>query len=344
MFNNISFGVYLPGDSVLHRLQARTKLLLLCWFTLFVTLANHHMWHFAPYIVLVLSVMASTALAGISFRQMWGRMKLLLLLSLLAAIPTIFSSNDNSRALHTISPLQIPLAVVRWAIVFYGVALMVYLMLCLLPPPAVRTFSLRPGFRRLRLPLILLTLVAIALLWFTRNILPSATFPIGPFVITDTGVWALLSLFTVFLALYAFSVILTTTTTPIALIEGLSILLTPLRWLRLPVDEFALMALISLRFFPTLFEELDQLFKAQVSRGADYAHGSLRERFQSLLALFMPMMQSVLRRAADLSVALEARGYQVEGKSTYLHETALKPVDYTVLTLVGIVTVGALLL
>ncbi len=344
MFNNISFGVYYPGNSILHRLQARTKLLLLCWFAVFITIANHHTWHFTPYIVLVIFVLASTALAGISFQQMWGRMKLLLLLSLLAAIPTIFSHNEHSRPLHTFGPLQIPLTTVRWTIVTYGILLTAYILLSLFPLPAARTIAQRSGIKRMRVPLILLTLAVLALLWLTRNYPLGHTFPIGPFVITDTGTWALLSLFTVFLCLYAFSVILTTTTTPIALVEGLSILLTPLRWLRLPVDEFALMALISLRFFPTLFEELDQLFKAQVSRGADYAHGSLRERFQSLLALFMPMMQDVLRRAADLSVALEARGYQVEGKSTYLHETSLKALDYIMLIVVGMVTVGALLL
>ncbi len=344
MLNNISFGVYFPGNSILHRLQARTKLLLLCWFALFVTIANHRTWHFAPYIVLVIFVVASTVLAGISLRQMWERMRLLILLSLLAAIPTIFSHNDSSQPLYTISPVHVSYMLVRWAIVIYGVVLTVYILLSLLPLPALRNLLQRPRVKRMRLPLVLLTLLALALLWFTRNMPLNSTFPVGPFVITDTGVWALLSLFTVFLALFAFSVILTTTTAPIALVEGLTILLTPLRWLRLPVDEFALMALISLRFFPTLFEELDQLFKAQASRGADYAHGSMRERFQSLLALFMPMMQGVLRRAADLSTALEARGYEVEGRSTFLHETSFKRIDYTVLTIVGLVTVGALLL
>ena len=72
-------------------------------------------------------------------------------------------------------------------------------------------------------------------------------------------------------------------------------------------------------------------------------HGSLRERVQSLVSLFVPMMQGVLRRAADLSVALEARGYQIEGKQTYLHETSLKRLDYQVLAVVVIVTIGALL-
>jgi energy-coupling factor transport system permease protein len=64
MFKNISFGVYYPGNSLLHRLQARTKLLLLGWFTIFVTIANHHTWKFAPYIVLAISVLLGTALAA----------------------------------------------------------------------------------------------------------------------------------------------------------------------------------------------------------------------------------------------------------------------------------------
>ncbi len=343
MFKNISFGVYYPGNSLLHRLQARTKLLLLGWFTVFITIANHHTWKFAPYIVLVISVLLATALAGISFNHMWGRLKLLILLSLLAAIPTLFSHDDASRPLYTLGPIQVSFAVLRWAIIIYGILLTAYILLSLLPSPGVRNFLQRSRLKRMRVPLIIITLLALALLWLIRDISLGSTFPAGPFIITDTGTWALMSLFTVFLSLYAFSVILTTTTTPIALIEGLTMLLTPLRWLRLPVDEFALMALIALRFFPTLFEEIEQLLKAQISRGADYAHGSLRERVQSLVSLFVPMMQGVLRRASDLSVALEARGYQVEGKQTYLHETTFKPLDYTVLAVVIVVTVGALL-
>ena len=89
MFKIISFGVYYPGNSLLHRLQARTKLLLLGWFTIFVTIANHHTWKFAPYIVLAIFVLLGTALASISFNHMWGRMKLLLLLSLLSLLLSI---------------------------------------------------------------------------------------------------------------------------------------------------------------------------------------------------------------------------------------------------------------
>jgi len=132
------------------------------------------------------------------------------------------------------------------------------------------------------------------------------------------------------------------TTSPIALIEGLTALLMPLRWLRLPVDAFALMTLIALRFIPTLIEEVEQLVKAQASRGADYTHGTLRERTQSVTALFVPLLQGVLRRAADLATALEARGY--DGKQTRLHEKRLGMIDYAVLGVVAMITVGSLIL
>jgi energy-coupling factor transport system permease protein len=161
-------------------------------------------------------------------------------------------------------------------------------------------------------------------------------------VITDLGVWLLASFSAVFLALFTFSLLLTMTTAPIALIEGMTLLLTPLRWLKLPVEEFALMTLIALRFIPTLIEEVEQLIKAQTSRGADYSQGTIRERVQSLIALFVPFMQGVLRRAADLSTALEARGYEVEGKRTLLYEKSLGGIDYMVLCVVGVITVGSL--
>ena len=120
-------------------------------------------------------------------------------------------------------------------------------------------------------------------------------------------------------------------------------MLTPLRWLRLPVDDFALMALIALRFIPTLFEEIEQLLKAQTSRGADYSHGTLRERVQSMVALFVPLLQGVLRRAADLATALEARGYEVKGRQTFLHEKSFGAADYGVLGVVAVITIGSLI-
>jgi energy-coupling factor transport system permease protein len=342
MFKNISLGIYYPGNSLLHRLQARTKLLLLAWFTVYIVIANNFMWHFAPYVVLIVFSFTGMALSGISLHHVWRRIRLILLLMLLGALTTLFTTDGTVKPVYTLGPLPISFALLRWIIFLYGILLTIYIALFFLPIPALQRISQRRWLKRIRIPLILFTLGVIALLWFMRNIPSAATFPIGPFVITDLGVWLLLSFYTVFVVLYIFSLILTMTTTPIALVEGLTILLTPLRWLRLPVDDFALMTLIALRFIPTLIEEVEQLLKAQIARGADYAHGTIRERTQSLLALFIPLLQGVLRRASDLATALEARGYEVGSQQTRLHEKRLAAIDYSVLAVIAVITVGSL--
>jgi energy-coupling factor transport system permease protein len=192
--------------------------------------------------------------------------------------------------------------------------------------------------------IVLLLLTAIIALVLLSG--PAATAPllIGPYLITNSGVWILMTFLVVLIVLYVYSLLLTMTTSPVALVEGLTILLSPLRRLKLPVDDFALMCLIALRFMPTLLEEVEQLIKAQTSRGADITRGTIRERLQSLMTLFVPLMQGALRHAAELATALEARGYEVEGKRTLLHETALGLVDYVVLGSIVFVTVSALLL
>ena len=345
MFNSIPIGIYYPGKSLIHRLQARTKLLVMFWLVIFFILANHHFWHFAPYIIAAVLLFATIALAGISPLYLWQRMWLLVVFALIGIFPTIlFYSASGTAPLRTLGPLLVSYGLLRQITAVYGVLLVICLPLFILPLPALQRTRQRGWFKFARFLLILLTIVAVGFLWITRRMPSSGNLPVGPIVITYDGVWLEITLFVVFLALFAFSLLLTMTTSPIALIEGLTKLLTPLRWLRLPVDDFALMTLISLRFIPTLFEEVELLVKAQTARGADLMHGSVRERLQSLAALFIPFIQATLRRAADLATALEARGYEVDGRQTFLHETSFRAADYLVMATVAVVTIGALLL
>jgi energy-coupling factor transport system permease protein len=196
-------------------------------------------------------------------------------------------------------------------------------------------------WRRMRL-LVLLTLLGTlpAVLLLESDGAPLAA--IGPLVITWGALWLGLRLMVVFLALYALALLLTITTSPVGLIEGLTLLLGPLRRLRLPVDTFALMALLALRFIPTLADEIELLVKAQLARGADFTHGSLRERSNSIAALLVPVYQGALRRAAELADALDARGYSIAQAPTVLHERPLTAADYLALALVILLTLGAL--
>ncbi len=344
MIRNISPGVYYPGHSLLHRLQARTKLLVMLWFVIIFLIANQRQWHFAPYIVAITLVLTAITLSGISPVHLWRRVRLLVLLALLGALPAVFFPDSHVNVLHTFGPRFITYAEIRWLIFIYSSLVAIFILLLLLPIPPLRNFSQYRRLRRISIPLMLIELIGLGILWLTRSTSPGSTLPIGPVVITYAGVWIAMAFFTVFLVLYTFSLLLTMTTTPIALIEGLTILLTPLRWLRLPIDDFALMTLIALRFIPTLIDEAEQLVKAQTARGADFSHGTIRERLQSLSALFLPFIQGTLRRAADLATALEARGYEVEGHQTLLHEKSLAIPDYLVLGTVALLTIGSLLL
>src|SRR5579872_83615 len=286
MFQNIPLGTYFPGTSLLHRLQARTKLLLILWFTIFFTIANQNFWDFTPHIVALLLLCAGIALSGISPGVMWRRMRWLMLLALIGIIPNVlFFGSSGATILRTLGPWPLPYTILREIIVAYSLALALFILFCLLPLPGIRAMKRQLWFRGVRALLIVLTLGVAILWWLTRDKPVSSALPIGPVVLTYDGVWAEVTIFAVFLTLFACSILLAMTTSPIALIEGLTRLLTPLRWLRLPVDDFALMLLIALRFIPTLIEEVELLIKAQTSRGADYTHGSARERLQSLVAL-----------------------------------------------------------
>ena len=344
MFNHLALGVYYPADSLLHRLQARTKLLALLWLIVFVTVANRQVnWRPTPYAGLVALVVAAIALSGISPTHIWRRVRLLALLTAIGALITVLFLVDEGAPLLMIGPARISDQVALAATLLACAALAILLALALLGLPAARDLWRRRWLLRSRVGPIAVLLLAAGLLWLPRAGLLEGIL-IGPLVITEGGARLGGRLYVVFLTLYTLALLLTMTTTPVALIEGLTMLLAPLRRLRLPIDEFALMALLALRFIPTLTEEVELLIKAQTARGADFAHGTLRERAQSLATLFVPLLQGALRRAADLAIALDARGYTTEGRQTLLHEGRLTARDYGTLAVVVLVTAGALLI
>ncbi|WP_207956181.1 energy-coupling factor transporter transmembrane component T [Rubrobacter marinus] len=112
--------------------------------------------------------------------------------------------------------------------------------------------------------------------------------------------------------------LLTATTSPLALSDGVEDLLSPLKKLRLPVHEVAMMMSIALRFVPTLAEEADRIRKAQAARGADFSEGGLWRRARAMLPVLVPLTIGAFRRADELAEAMESRGYRGgEGRTRY---------------------------
>lgn len=139
--------------------------------------------------------------------------------------------------------------------------------------------------------------------------------------------------------LVVISSLLTLTTAPMDLTDGLERLFGPLKRWKLPVHEIALMMSIALRFIPTLLEETDKIIKAQQSRGADFASGSLLKRVKQMLPIVIPLFISSFRRAEELALAMEARGYRGGTGRTRLRQLAFTAKDGWVLVVAVVLIV-----
>ena len=122
--------------------------------------------------------------------------------------------------------------------------------------------------------------------------------------------------------------LLTYTTSPIALTDGLESLLSPLKKLHLPVHELAMMMCIALRFIPTLIEETDKIMSAQKARGADFENGNLLQRVKALVPILVPLFISAFRRADELATAMECRCYQGGDGRTKMKLLRYKLLDF----------------
>lgn len=122
--------------------------------------------------------------------------------------------------------------------------------------------------------------------------------------------------------------LLTYTTSPIALTDGLESLLGPLKKLRIPVHELSMMMCIALRFIPTLIEETDKIMSAQKARGADFESGNLMKRVKALVPILVPLFISAFRRADELATAMECRCYQGGDGRTKMKLLRYKLLDF----------------
>lgn len=138
--------------------------------------------------------------------------------------------------------------------------------------------------------------------------------------------------------------ILTLTTSPIALTDGLEKLMAPLRRLRFPAHELAMMMTIALRFIPTLMEETDRIQKAQMARGADFESGNIFQRAKSMIPVLVPLFVSAFRRADELAMAMESRCYHGGEGRTRMRELHFHWRDLFATLLLSTFLVGIILL
>jgi len=246
LLNDIQIGRYLPGDSVLHRMDPRVKIVLLFFFLLVIFFVENP----AGFVALAVSV-------GV--------------LMIVSRVPLMMQ-------LRSIRPIL-------WIVLFtFGVHLF-----------------MTPG---------------------------TEVFRLGPFTATWEGIarGAYIGLRLILLILL--STLLTLTTSPLRLTDGLEALLSPLRRVGVPVHELAMMMTLALRFVPTLLEELDRIMKAQKARGADFEHGNIMQRLRAIVPVLVPLFLSAFRRADELALAMEARCYRGGEGRTQMKELRAGRLDY----------------
>lgn len=257
MMEKMIFGRYVPAASVIHRMDPRSKLVIVFLFVCIVFLANNTL----TYSVLTLYTVLMVLLSKISVRFLYTGLKPILWLILFTLILHLFLTKEG-------------------AIIFELGWIKVY------------EEGLRQG-------------IYISVRFFLLILLTS---------------------------------LLTLTTTPIEITDGIESLLGPLKRFKFPVHELALMMSISLRFIPTLMQETDKIMKAQIARGVEFTSGPLKERVKAIVPLLIPLFISSFKRAEELAIAMEARGYRGgEGRTKY-RQLKWKLSDTSMILILGLIT------
>lgn len=175
--------------------------------------------------------------------------------------------------------------------------------------------------RGLKPIIVIIILTMIINLLFTTG--GTVLLALGPVKITTEGIYRAAFMGLRLVLLIFGSSLLTLTTKPIELTDGMEKLLSPLSKIGLPAHELAMMMTIALRFIPTLLDETDKIMKAQTARGADFENGTLKEKAKALVPLLVPLFVSAFRIAGDLAMAMEARCYHGGAGRTRMHQTKL---------------------
>ena len=215
----------------------------------------------------------------------------------------------------------------------YGVVTLITL-LCI----NISGIPLKSLFKGLKPMLFIIALTAILNIFYTQG---TPVLPGWP--ITWEGMERAVQMMLRITLLINGTFLLTYTTSPMALTDGLELMLNPLKKIKVPVHEMAMMMSMALRFIPTLIEETDKIMAAQKARGADFETGSLAKRAKALLPILVPLFVSSFRRADELAVAMESRCYHGGEGRTRMKQLKMKTADWIAL-LLGVAFLAAVII
>ncbi len=205
-------------------------------------------------------------------------------------------------------------------LVSYGITLLILLMMIGISKVQPRVF-----LKGMKPVVFIVVCTAILNLFYTSG---TVLWSWGILKITEEGIWKAGFMVLRILMLIACTLLLTYTTSPILLTDGLEKLLRPLKKLNFPVHELSMMMSIALRFIPTLIQETDKIISAQKARGADFDSGNLIQKAKALIPILIPLFISSFRRAEELAIAMECRCYHGDEGRTSLRQLHYAGRDY----------------
>ena len=263
MLKDITLGQYFPGNSFIHRLDPRTKLVFTILYIASLFVAKTYISYGILFLVLVISV----AISKIKPSAMLKGLKPLTIIIIFTAVLNLFYTKGGD------------------------------------------------------------TLISYGIITVTTEGIKIAVYMVVRIMMLISGTF-----------------LLTYTTTPMALTDGMEILMNPLKKMHVPVHEFSMMMSISLRFIPTLIEEADKITNAQKARGADFETGTLADRAKALLPLLVPLFVSAFRRADELAIAMESRCYHGGEGRTRMKKLKMESSDVLTLAFSALLLAGIIVL
>ena len=229
--------------------------------------------------------------------------------------------------IHRLDPRAKLIAMICYIVaLFLGQWFVTYAVLFLVLAIVVAVSTVKPKalLRGLKPVVFILVFTAVLNIFYTPG---EALASFWIFTITREGIVHAFFMVVRIIMLITCTFLLTYTTSPLALTDGLESLLGPLKKLRVPVHELAMMMSIALRFIPTLIEETDKIMSAQRARGADFDSGNLVQRAKALIPLLVPLFISAFRRADELATAMECRCYHGDEGRTRMKQLHYRPGD-----------------
>ena len=251
----------------------------------------------------------------------------------------------GNSVIHRLDPRTKLLALVVYIVLLFvagGPASYGLLFLILASCIAISKIPVKAFVRGLKPLVFILIFTAILNLLFTPGDQVLVSF--WGITITLEGVVRSVYMLSRILMLIACTFLLTYTTSPIALTDGLESLLNPLKVIKVPVHELSMMMCIALRFIPTLIEETDKIMSAQKARGADFETGKLKDRVKALVPILVPLFISAFRRADELATAMECRCYHGGQGRTKMKLLRYKRRDLQTFALLALLIVGIIVL